>query len=92
MLKRKLVNCNEKFVTWKIEKNVQKHVTEFFGKFSFLTFHDGVAEFVHFLKSLRSQRFICLFAVPGTFLPEFIQYIQNTAEGLKFFFSCMHIA
>lgn len=75
----------------RIEYDMQEHITKLLGKFMFLPFENGVAQFVYLFESLWTERFVCLFPVPWTFLPQLIQNIQYPAECLKFFFACMHL-
>ena len=50
-----------------IEKDMQKHVSEFLRQFMFLAFEDSIAEFIYLFEGLRTQRFVGLLPVPRTF-------------------------
>ena len=70
---------------------MEKNVAELFRQLAFFAFHYGIAKFIHLLYGLGTERLVCLLPVPWTFDSQFIKHIQNAAERLKFFFSCMHI-
>ena len=68
---------------------MKQYVSQFFADFLLVVAHQGVTKFISLFNGVGTQAFIGLLLVPGTFHPQFVEYIEEAAESLHLFFSCM---
>ena len=73
-----------------VESYMQQHIAQLFADVILIIAHQSVTKFISLFDSIRAQTFIGLLAVPGTFLAQFVEYVEEAAEGFHLFFSCMH--
>ncbi len=73
-----------------IETDVKQHISKFFADVFVVIVDKSVTEFIRLLYRIGAQTLVRLLAVPGTFLPQRVQHVQQTAESRHFLFSCMH--
>jgi len=74
-----------------IEDDMQQEVSQLFLDVLIIFPHQGFAQFIRLLDGIRPQAFVRLLPVPRTFHSQFVKHVQQTAERLHLFFSCMHI-
>ena len=73
-----------------IEHDVQQHVTQFLANFVLIVTYQRVTKLIGFLYGIGTQTIVRLLSVPRTFFTEPVHHIQQTPEGLHFFFFRMH--
>ena len=73
-----------------IEAYVQQHVAKLLADIGLVVLHESVTQLVCLFYGIGAQRLIGLLSVPRTFLAQLVQNVQQPAESLHFFFSCMH--
>ena len=52
--------------------------------------HVSIAGRIMSWRDMGKANFVGLLAVPGTFLAQLVEYVEEAAEGFHLFFSCMH--
>ena len=72
-----------------IESDVQQDISQLFTDILLVISHQGIAKFVSFFYRIGTKAFICLLAVPRTFDPQFVKYVQEASEGFHLFLSGM---
>ncbi len=80
---------------------MKQYVSQFFADFLLVVAHQGVTKFISLFNGVGTQAFIGLLLVPGTFHPQFVEYIEEAAEAsicsflvcmiLKFSFSILRM-
>lgn len=73
-----------------VKSHMQQHIAQLFADVILVIAHQGVTKFISLFDSIGAQTFVGLLAVPGTFLAELVEYVEEAAEGFHLFFSCMH--
>ena len=74
----------------RIEANVHQHVAQLLHHVVMIVAHDGIAELEGLFYRVRTQAFICLLVVPGAFLAQLVQHIEQSPESLHLFLSRVH--
>ena len=68
---------------------MEQYVSQLFADVLLVVAHQGVTEFIRLFNGVGTQTFVGLFLVPGTFYPQFVENVEEAAEGFHLFFSCM---
>ena len=68
---------------------MQQHIAQLFADVILVIAHQGVTKFISLFDSIGAQTFVGLLAVPGTFLAQLVEYVEEAAEGFHLFLSCM---
>ena len=69
-----------------IEHDVQQNVAQLLADFTLVVSYQGITEFVRLLDCIRTQTVVRLLSIPRTFLTQSVHDVQQTPEGLHFFF------
>ena len=60
---------------------MQQHIAQLFADVILVIAYQGVTKFISLFDSIGAQTFVGLLAVPGTFLAQLVEYVEEAAEG-----------
>ena len=69
---------------------MQQYIAQLLTDIFIIIIDQCIAQFVHFLYSVRPQALVRLFTVPRAFLTQLIQYIEQSSESLHLLLSRTH--
>lgn len=68
-----------------VEKYMEQDVAEFLADVGVVFVYKGVAKLIDFLYGVRTQRFVGLFGIPGTFYTQNVERVDDASQCLDFF-------
>ena len=74
------------FANLGVECNVQQHVAQLFLGRLVVVANEGIAQFIGLFYGIGTQAFVGLFVVPGAFLAQNVEYVDQSTECFGLFF------
>ena len=72
-----------------VEKDMEQNVAEFLTDIGVVFVYKGVAKLIDLLYGVRTQGFIGLFGIPGTFYTQNVERVDDTPQSFDFFLAGM---